>query len=210
VARFASSGKKTCKKNLAAMAMTYEYIYVATVAMGANKMQMLRAFTEAEKYPGPSLIICYCPCINQGLRKGMGTSQEEEKRAVQSGYWPLFRFNPALENEGKNPFILDSKDPDGTLQEFLSGENRYLSLEKTLPEESKRLRSAIEGDYRKRFEEMKALTAASPKSWGLKLEIPPSPAEDVEALPHVVQTVTAEHARLHHEDEPFNDGRAEK
>jgi pyruvate-ferredoxin/flavodoxin oxidoreductase len=210
VARFASSGKKTCKKNLAAMAMTYEYVYVATVAMGANKMQMLRAFTEAEKYPGPSLIICYCPCINQGLRKGMGTSQEEEKRAVQSGYWPLFRFNPALENEGKNPFILDSKDPDGTLQEFLSGENRYLSLEKTLPEESKRLRSAIEGDYRKRFEEMKALTAASPKSWGLKLEIPPSPAEDVEALPHVVQTVTAEHARLHHEDEPFNDGRAEK
>jgi pyruvate-ferredoxin/flavodoxin oxidoreductase len=147
IAKFAASGKKTGKKDLGRMAMTYGYIYVASVAMGSNKNQMLKAFKEAEAYPGPSLVICYAPCINHGIRKGMGKTQEEERLAVASGYWPLYRFNPQMAEEGKNPFILDSKDPDGTLQEFLSGENRYALLEKIKPEESKRLRAQLETDY---------------------------------------------------------------
>jgi pyruvate-ferredoxin/flavodoxin oxidoreductase len=144
VAKFAASGKKMGKKDMGRIAMTYGYVYVASIAMGANKQQTLKAFLEAEAYPGPSLILCYAPCINQGLKKGMGKSQEEEKRAVECGYWPLYRFNPLLADEGKNPFILESKAPDGTIQEFLKGENRFASLEKTFPEESKRLRAQIE------------------------------------------------------------------
>ncbi|WP_461210451.1 pyruvate:ferredoxin (flavodoxin) oxidoreductase [Desulfocurvus sp. DL9XJH121] len=159
IAKFAASGKKTGKKDLGAMAMTYGYVYVASVAMGANKQQMLKAFKEAEAYKGPSLIICYAPCINQGIRKGMGKTQFEEELAVKSGYWPLYRYNPELADEGKNPFQLESKAPDGTLQEFLSGENRYGLLERTFPEESKKLRSAIESDYLQRYEQFKALAA---------------------------------------------------
>ncbi|PIE68878.1 MAG: pyruvate:ferredoxin (flavodoxin) oxidoreductase [Deltaproteobacteria bacterium] len=160
IAKFAAAGKRTGKKDLARMAMTYGYVYVASVAMGANKAQMVKAFQEAEAYPGPSLIICYAPCINQGIRKGMGRTQEEQRLAVKSGYWPLFRFNPQLVAEGKNPFVLESKDPDGSLQEFLSGENRYAMLEKFYPEASKTLRSKIEKDYTARFETLKHMAAA--------------------------------------------------
>jgi pyruvate-ferredoxin/flavodoxin oxidoreductase len=157
VAKFAASGKKTGKKDLGAMAMTYGYVYVANVAMGANKNQLVKAMSEAEAYDGPSLIMAYAPCINHGIKKGMGKSQEETKLAVQSGYWPLFRFNPTLKAEGKNPFVLDSKAPDGSLQEFLSGEVRYASLEKTFPEESKKLRARLEEEYNARYEKFKAM-----------------------------------------------------
>ncbi|MDA8403399.1 MAG: pyruvate:ferredoxin (flavodoxin) oxidoreductase [Desulfobacteraceae bacterium] len=158
VAKFAASGKKTGKKDLGLIAMTYGYVYVASVAMGANKQQMMKAFLEAESYPGPSLIICYAPCINQGLKAGMGKSQEEEKLAVASGYWPLYRFNPLLEKEGKQPLILESKQPDGTIQAFLDGETRFASLEKTFPAESKRLRAQIEEELNKRYAALKRLS----------------------------------------------------
>jgi len=157
VAKFAASGKKTTKKDLAAMMMSYGYVYVASVSMGASKQQLLKAVLEAERYDGPSLIIAYAPCINHGIKKGMGRSQEESRIAVESGYWPLFRYNPALKAEGKNPFSLDSKEPDGTLQQFLSGEDRYASLEKSFPDESKRLRSQIEQEVAERFERLQKL-----------------------------------------------------
>jgi len=157
VAKFAFSGKKTGKKELGQIAMTYGYVYVASIAMGASKQQTLKAFLEADAYPGPSLIICYTPCINQGLKVGMGKSQAEEKRAVETGYWPLYRYNPLLEKEGKNPFILESKDPDGSIQDFLAGENRFASLEKTFPEESKKLRKQIEEEINHRHKTLKQL-----------------------------------------------------
>ena len=157
IAKFAASGKKTAKKDMGGMFMTYGYVYVASVAMGANKQQLLKAFTEAEAYPGPSLIMCYAPCINHGIKKGMGKSQEEMKLAVQCGYWPLYRFNPLLKKEGKNPFVLESKEPDGTLQQFLAGEVRYAALQKTFPEESKRLTVQLEKEYQERYKRLKAL-----------------------------------------------------
>jgi pyruvate-ferredoxin/flavodoxin oxidoreductase len=157
VAKFAASGKKTPKKDLGRLMMSYGYIYVATVSMGANKNQVLKAFREAEAYNGPSLVIAYAPCINQGLRSGMGKSMEEAKKATESGYWPLYRFNPALAAEGKNPLQLDSKAPDGTLQSFLSGETRYAQLEEQLPEESKRLRAALETACLERYAKLEAL-----------------------------------------------------
>ncbi|MCF8110254.1 MAG: pyruvate:ferredoxin (flavodoxin) oxidoreductase [Desulfobacteraceae bacterium] len=162
VAKFAASGKKLSKKDLGRIAMTYGYVYVASVAMGANKQQLMRAFMEADRYKGPSLIICYAPCINQGIRVGMGKSQEEMKRAVETGYWPLYRFNPELEKEGKNPFILESKTPDGTLQEFLAGETRFASLEKTFPEESEKLRRQIEEEVNRKYRIFKLI--AEPES----------------------------------------------
>ncbi|MEW6076799.1 MAG: pyruvate:ferredoxin (flavodoxin) oxidoreductase [Thermodesulfobacteriota bacterium] len=157
IAKFAASGKKTAKKDMGGMFMTYGYVYVASVAMGANKQQLMKALTEAESYPGPSLILCYAPCINHGIKKGMGKSQEEMKLAVQSGYWPLYRFNPLLKEEGKNPFTLESKEPDGTLQEFLAGEVRYAALQKSFPEESKRLTVQLEKEYRERYQRLKAM-----------------------------------------------------
>lgn len=157
VAKFASSGKKTAKKDMGSMIMTYGYVYVANVAMGANKQQLIKALTEAEAYDGPSLIMGYASCINHGIKKGMGKSQEEMKLAVQSGYWPLYRYNPSLKDQGKNPFILDSKEPDGSLQEFLSGEVRYATLEKAFPEESKRLRAQIETEFMERYKALKLL-----------------------------------------------------
>jgi pyruvate-ferredoxin/flavodoxin oxidoreductase len=145
VAKFAASGKKIRKKDLGAMLMTYGYVYVAQVAMGANQAQYLKALREAEAYPGPSIIIAYSPCINHGLRAGMGNTQDEEKRAVEAGYWSLFRYNPLLENEKKNPFQLDSKEPDWSkFQEFLNGEVRYTSLKKSFPEEAEQLFAAAE------------------------------------------------------------------
>ena len=155
VAKFAASGKKTCKKDMGGMAMTYGYVYVASVSMGANKQQLIKAFVEAEAYDGPSLIMAYSPCINHGIKKGMGKSQEEAKLAVLSGYWPLYRYNPLLKQDGGNPFILDSKAPDGSLQEFLSGEVRYASLQKSFPEESKKLTVKLEDEYNNRYEQLK-------------------------------------------------------
>jgi len=157
VAKFAASGKKTKKKDLGRMLMTYGYVYVASVAMGANKNQCLKAFLEAESYPGPSIIIAYAPCINQGLKKGMGKSQEEEKLAVESGYWPLYRYDPRLAAEGKNPFQLDMKEPSGDFQEFLMGEVRYASLHQSFPEEAKRLHAKLEAEYAERYQTYKKL-----------------------------------------------------
>ncbi len=129
------------------MQTTYGYVYVAQVAMGADQAQCLKAFREAEAYHGPSLVIAYAPCINHGLKikGGMGRSQAEEARAVECGYWHLWRFNPELENEGKNPFSLDSKEPDWSkFQDFLNGEVRYLSLKKARPAEAQELFDAAE------------------------------------------------------------------
>ena len=151
VAQFAASGKRTGKKDLARMAMTYGYVYVASICMGADKQGVIRAFREAEAYKGPSLIIAYAPCINQGVRKGMGKSMEEGKLAVASGYWNLFRYNPDLVKEGKNPFVLDSKAPTGDLEEFLSGENRFASLSKKDPETSRQLRDDLIKSYKDRY-----------------------------------------------------------
>jgi pyruvate-ferredoxin/flavodoxin oxidoreductase len=152
VAKFAASGKKTTKKDMGTMMMSYGYIYVASVAMGANKQQLVRAMSEAEAYDGPSIILAYSPCINHGILRGMGHSQDEEKLAVQSGYWPLFRFNPQLKAEGKNPFILDSKEPDGSLKDFISGEVRYASLKRTFPDEAETLHARLEKEVQDRWQ----------------------------------------------------------
>jgi pyruvate-ferredoxin/flavodoxin oxidoreductase len=149
VAKFAAGGKPTRKKDLGQMAMTYGYVYVAAVAMGANKNQLLKAVHEAEAYHGPSLIIAYAPCINHGIN--MGLSQEEEKRAVESGYWILYRYNPRLKEEGKNPLILDSKEPTGNFREFLMGEVRYSALTRTFPEHAEDLFQKAEADMRERY-----------------------------------------------------------
>jgi pyruvate-ferredoxin/flavodoxin oxidoreductase len=157
VAKFAASGKKTGKKDLGRMAMTYGYVYVACVSMGANKNQFLKAVMEAESYPGPAIILSYAPCINHGIRAGMGKSQEESKLAVDSGYWPLYRFNPMLAKEGKNPFTLDSKEPDGSIDAFLEGEVRYASLKKTFPEEYKRLIDGLKKDLTARYQALRIM-----------------------------------------------------
>jgi pyruvate-ferredoxin/flavodoxin oxidoreductase len=154
VAKFAASGKKTPKKDMGRIMMSYGYIYVASVAMGANKQQLMKALTEAESYAGPSLILAYSPCINQGIMVGMGKSQEEEKLAVQSGYWPLYRYNPALKAKGENPFILDSKEPDGSLQKFLDGEIRYATLKRTFPQEARRLQAELAEQFSQRYREL--------------------------------------------------------
>ena len=157
VAKFAASGKKTKKKDLGLMAMTYGYVYVASVAMGANKNQMMKALKEAESYSGPSLIIAYAPCINHGIKAGMGKSQLEEKLAVESGYWPLYRYDPRLAEEGKNPFQLDYKEPDGTLHDFIMGEVRYNSLTRSFPEEAKKLHKKLEENVSARYKKYKAM-----------------------------------------------------
>jgi pyruvate-ferredoxin/flavodoxin oxidoreductase len=180
IAKFAASGKKTGKKDLGAMAMSYGYVYVANVSMGANKNQTLKAFNEAEAYDGPSLIMAYAPCISHGIKKGMGKTQEEMKLAVQSGYWPLYRYNPELKDQGKNPFVLESKAPDGTLQDYLSGEVRYAALEKTFPEESKRLRAEIEKEYNIRYEKLKQLASLEPIT-PAEPEVPSVGATDTDA-----------------------------
>ncbi|EGB16069.1 pyruvate ferredoxin/flavodoxin oxidoreductase [Pseudodesulfovibrio mercurii] len=162
IAKFAAAGKRTGKKDLGRMAMTYGYVYVASVSMGADKQQLLKAFREAEAYNGPSLIICYAPCINQGIKKGMGKTQLEQKLAVASGYWPLYRFDPERADKGENPFQLDSKGPDGTLQEFLSGENRYAMLERFHPDLSRTYRARIEQDYDRRYAILSRMAEAAP------------------------------------------------
>jgi pyruvate-ferredoxin/flavodoxin oxidoreductase len=160
VAKFAASGKKTPKKDMGQMMMSYGYVYVASVAMGANKNQLMKALTEAEAYPGPSLILAYAPCINQGILVGMGKTQAEEDLAVKSGYWPLYRYNPQLVKEGKNPFILDSKKPDGNLRQFLEGEIRYASLKKTFPQEAERLHAMLNEWVNTRYEQLARLAGA--------------------------------------------------
>ena len=149
VAKFAASGKVTSKKDLGLMAMTYGYVYVASVAMGANKNQLMKAVLEAESYPGPSLIIAYSPCINHGIN--MGRSQEEMKRAVESGYWPLYRFDPRRKDAGENPLILDSKDPKEDFKDFLMGEVRYASLTRTFPENAEKLFQKAEEDMKEKL-----------------------------------------------------------
>ncbi len=151
VAKFAASGKRIRKKDLGAISMTYGYVYVAQVAMGANQAQYLKTIREAEAYPGPSLIIAYSPCIAHGLRS-MGRTQEEEKLAVACGYWHMYRFNPQLELEGKNPFQLDSKEPDWSkFQEYLNGEVRYTALKKAFPAEADELFKAAEENAKWRY-----------------------------------------------------------
>lgn len=157
VAKFAASGKKVKKKDLGLMATNYGYVYVAQVAMGANKNQFMKALVEAESYKGPSLIIAYAPCINHGIKAGMGKSQEQEKKAVEAGYWHMWRFNPLLKEEGKNPFILDSKEPTADFQEFLKGEVRYTSLELGFPELAKELFVKAEADAKDRYATYKRL-----------------------------------------------------
>ncbi len=156
VAKFAAAGKRIRKKDLGMIAMSYGYVYVAQVAMGANQQQYYKALKEAEAYPGPSLIIAYSPCISHGLRASMGKSQEEEKRAVEAGYWHLYRNNPLLEEKGKNPFVLDSKEPKWEkFQEFLQGEVRYTSLQKQFPEQAQELFNAAEENARWRYKSYK-------------------------------------------------------
>lgn len=158
VAKFAAAGKKIRKKDLGLIATTYGYVYVAQVAMGANQMQCLKAFKEAEEYKGPSLIIAYSPCISHGLRKGMGHAQNEEKEAVACGYWHLWRYNPMLEEEGKNPFSLDSKDPDWSkFSTFLGEEVRYTSLQKLNPTDASELYEAAKNNAISRWRNYKRL-----------------------------------------------------
>jgi pyruvate-ferredoxin/flavodoxin oxidoreductase len=155
VAKFAESGKDTIKKDLGMMAMSYGYVYVASIALGANKVQALKAIREAGNYDGPSLVIAYSPCINHGI--DMSQTQMEEKKAVDTGYYLLYRYNPDLKKEGKNPFIFDSKEPSIDVEEFLKGEKRYTSLERTFPEKSKQFRSEFPKYVKDRFERYKKM-----------------------------------------------------
>jgi len=152
VAKFAASGKKIKKKDLGMIATTYGYVYVAQIAMGSNMNQALKALAEAEAYPGPSLVIAYAPCINHGIKAGMGSTMEEMKKAVDCGYWHLWRYNPLLKEEGKNPFILDSKEPTASFKDFLLGEVRYASLIKSFPEVADELFELAEKSANERYE----------------------------------------------------------
>ena len=165
VAKFAASGKKIRKKDLGQMAMSYGYVYVAQVAMGASNSQYLKAIKEAEAYPGPSLIIAYAPCIAHGLRDGMGRTQAQTKSAVEAGYWHMYRFNPLLEAEGKNPFTLDSKEPDWSkFQGYLASEVRYTSLQKAFPKEAEILFKAAESNAKWRYNTYKKLAGTEAKA----------------------------------------------
>ena len=159
IAKFAASGKRVRKKDLGMIATTYGYVYVAQIAMGADQAQCLKAIREAEAYPGPSIIIAYAPCINHGLKKGMGKSQAEEEAAVKCGYWHLWRFNPSLEAEGKNPFSLDSKEPNwDAFQDYLKGEVRFASVMKQYPAEAADLFNACEDMAKKRYQSYVRMT----------------------------------------------------
>ena len=157
VAKFAASGKKIRKKDLGLMMTSYGYVYVAQIALGANMNQALKAIKEAEEYDGPSIIIAYAPCINHGLKCGMGKSVNREKQAVAAGYWHLYRFDPRLEKEGKNPFVLDSKDPTESFQDFIGSEVRYTSLQKDFPEEAEILFKAAEESAKERLASYKRM-----------------------------------------------------
>jgi len=154
IAQFAAAGKDIQKKDLAAICMSYGYVYVAQVGQGADYNQTLKAFHEAESYDGPSVIIAYAPCIAHGIKGGMSKSQETTKRAVQAGYWHLFRFDPRLSLEGKNPFQLDSKAPTTSYQDFIRGEVRYNSLERSNPERADKLFTAAEKWAKNKYEHL--------------------------------------------------------
>lgn len=158
VAKFASSGKKVRKKDLGMMAMSYGYVYVAQIALGANMNQTMKAIVEAERYKGPSLIIAYAPCISHGIKLGMGSSIKEEKKAVDSGYWHLYRYNPDLKEEGKNPFVLDSKEPKLPYGDFINGEIRYSSLKTTFPDIADEMFALSEKNAKERYESYKKLS----------------------------------------------------
>ena len=158
VAKFASSGKRIRKKDLGAMAMTYGYVYVAQVSIGASQQQLFNVLKEAEAYPGPSLVIAYAPCINHGIKGGMTRTQTVGKEAVACGYWHLWHYNPLLEEQGKNPFVLDSKEPDWSkFREFLLKEVRYTSLQKSFPAEADELFAAAEENAKWRYNGYKRL-----------------------------------------------------
>jgi pyruvate-ferredoxin/flavodoxin oxidoreductase len=157
VAKFAAGGKRIKKKDLGMIAASYGYVYVAQVCMGADQNQLIKAFTEAEAYQGPSLIIAYAPCINHGIKVGMRYSQQEGKKAVESGYWQLYRFNPLLKEQGKNPFVLDSKEPTGNFRDFIMGEVRYASLAQFFPDVADKLFEQAEKEAKERLEGYKRL-----------------------------------------------------
>ncbi len=157
VAQFAASGKKTAKKDLGLLAMSYGYVYVAQVALGANPAQLIKAMKDAESYPGPSVLIAYAPCINHGIVKGMSSAMEESKKAVEAGYWYLYRYDPRLKDAGKNPFQLDSKAPSMDYREFLMGEVRYASLLRTFPEEGEELLKKAEVGAKEKYASYKAM-----------------------------------------------------
>ncbi len=168
VAKFAAAGKRIRKKDLGLIATTYGYVYVAQIGMGANQAQTLKAIREAEAYDGPSLIIAYSPCISHYMASGMGKAQEEISKAVECGYWHLWRYNPALESEGQNPFQLDSKEPQwDKFQEFLKKEGRYTSLAKQFPEQAEELFHAAQDNAQWRYNTYKRLAAAS---WGAEVK----------------------------------------
>ena len=156
IAKFAAGGKEVKKKDLGSILMSYGYIYVAQVSMGADPAQTLKAIREAESYPGPSIVIAYCPCLEHGIKGGMGNSQLEQKKAVECGYWNLYRFDPRLKAEGKNPFVLDSKDPTADLKEYLKSERRYASLMDAFPDRAERLYDKEVKDAADRLESYKA------------------------------------------------------
>ena len=160
VAKFAASGKKVKKKDLGMIAATYGYVYVAQVGMGADKNQFMKAIQEAEKYDGPSLIICYAPCINHGLKEGMGRTQANVAQAVEAGYWHLWRYNPELKKEGKNPFILDSKEPKASFRDFLMNQVRYSSLVSAFPEQAEELFAKAEREAKEKYENYKKMAEA--------------------------------------------------
>lgn len=152
VAKFAAAGKRIRKKDLGMMAMSYGYVYVAQVAMGANMNHTLKVIMEAEAYQGPSLVICYAPCISHGIKTGMGTSVAQEKKAVEAGYWHLYRYNPQLKEQGKNPFIMDSKEPKASFREFLEGEIRYSQIMNVFPDAADELFAQAEKHAREKYE----------------------------------------------------------
>ena len=157
VAKFAADGKRTAKKDIGAMAMTYGNVYVAQIAMGADKNQTIKAILEAERYDGPSLLIAYAPCISHGIKEGMGKSMASMKQAVDAGYWHLYRYNPLLQSQGKNPFSLDSKEPTGDFEAFLKSENRYMALTLAEPEHAQQMYEKTRKDAISRYLSYKRL-----------------------------------------------------
>ena len=159
VAQFAAAGKAIGKKDLAQIAMSYGYVYVAQVAMGADMNQTLKAITEAESYPGPSIIICYAPCEMHGVKGGMANCQAEMKKAVEAGYWQMFRYNPALKAEGKNPFSLDSKEPTASYVDFIKSETRYARLAQSFPERAEELFAQAETKAKEKYDRLVKLSS---------------------------------------------------
>ena len=157
VAQFAAGGKPTGKKDLGLMMSNYGYVYVAKVALGANPAHVVKALKEAEAHKGPSIVIAYAPCINHGISNGMGVAMEEEKMAVECGYWPLYRYIPENAEKGENPFVLDSKEPNGKLREFMMGETRFASLTRTFPETAEKLFAEAEAQCAERYAKYKAM-----------------------------------------------------